>query len=125
MLPLVFEALYVNSRSHWNSTVHGAKFVEYWASRLKVRPVPGCVITEVGLDFMRTGLTCNVVKLFMEMDAKLFDDCSATYREQQEGEAAAASKLQEQWKQIEKMAEKSALYPKVRVFRTVAWSSHL
>ena len=44
MLPLVFEALYTNSRSHWNSTVHG--------------------------------LTCNVVKLFMEMDAKLFDECS-------------------------------------------------
>merc|ERR1719440_1900604 len=52
ILPLVFEALYTNSRSHWNSTVHG--------------------------------LTCNVVKLFMEMDAGLFDECSTQYRKQEE-----------------------------------------
>ena len=32
------------------------------------------------------GLTCNVVKLFMEMDARLFDECSQ-YREGQEKEA--------------------------------------
>lgn len=35
ILPIVFGALYTNSRSHWNQTVHG--------------------------------LTCNVVKLFMEV----------------------------------------------------------
>ena len=40
ILPIVFSSLYTNSRTHWNSTVHG--------------------------------LTCNVVKLFMEMDASLF-----------------------------------------------------
>jgi len=44
ILPVVFDALYTNSRQHWNSTVHG--------------------------------LTCNVVKLFMEMDSKLFDEVS-------------------------------------------------
>lgn len=37
ILPIVFGALYTNSRSHWNQTVHG--------------------------------LTCNVVKLFMEVRA--------------------------------------------------------
>merc|ERR1719198_1540796 len=52
VLPIVFEALFTNSRSHWNSTVHG--------------------------------LTCNVVKLFMEMDSKLFDQCSAEYKKEQE-----------------------------------------
>uniref|UniRef100_A0A7S2G0K5 Serine/threonine protein phosphatase 2A regulatory subunit n=1 Tax=Haptolina brevifila TaxID=156173 RepID=A0A7S2G0K5_9EUKA len=30
------------------------------------------------------GLTCNVVKLFMEMDSALFDECSNTYRKKQE-----------------------------------------
>ena len=30
------------------------------------------------------GLTCNVVKLFMEMDSTLFDQCSNEYRERQE-----------------------------------------
>ncbi len=52
VLPIVFEALYQNSRAHWNSTVHG--------------------------------LTCNVVKLFMEMDSTLFDQCSNEYRQKQE-----------------------------------------
>ena len=47
VLPVVFAALYNNSRNHWNSTVHG--------------------------------LTCNVVKLFMEMDANLFDECTKSY----------------------------------------------
>ena len=37
------------------------------------------------------GLTCNVVKLFMEMDSSLFDQCSNQYRDEQE-------KLQEQEK---------------------------
>jgi len=81
VLPLVFEALYTNSRSHWNSTVHG--------------------------------LTCNVVKLFMEMDAKLFEECSAQYRERQEAEAANAQKKLEDWASIEKMAETSPLYARL------------
>ena len=56
ILPVVFEALYTNSRSHWNSTVHG--------------------------------LTCNVVKLFMEMDPRLFDECTAAHQAAQEREQA-------------------------------------
>ena len=55
ILPVVFEALYTNSRSHWNSTVHG--------------------------------LTCNVVKLFMEMDPKLFDECTTAYQNRVKAEA--------------------------------------
>ena len=82
ILPLVFEALYTNSRSHWNSTVHG--------------------------------LTCNVVKLFMEMDSKLFDDCSADYREMQEREAGITIEKVEMWNAIEKQAEKNEIYPHVK-----------
>jgi serine/threonine-protein phosphatase 2A regulatory subunit B' len=82
VLPLVFEALYTNSRSHWNSTVHG--------------------------------LTCNVVKLFMEMDAKLFDDCSAEYRNKQEMDEKKEVEKEEKWKSIKTKAEKSDIYPKVK-----------
>ena len=81
VLPLVFEALYTNSRSHWNSTVHG--------------------------------LTCNVVKLFMEMDAKLFDDCSSTHTKNEEAKGASAEKRIADWAAIEKMAETHELYAKV------------
>lgn len=82
VLPLVFEALYTNSRAHWNSTVHG--------------------------------LTCNVVKLFMEMDAKLFDECSADYREKQEKLDEVESAKQNKWISIKEMAEKSPLYAKTK-----------
>ena len=81
VLPLVFEALYTNSRSHWNSTVHG--------------------------------LTCNVVKLFMEMDAKLFDECSATHTRNSEANVVAAEKRITDWATIEKMAEAHESYAKV------------
>ena len=81
VLPLVFEALYTNSRSHWNSTVHG--------------------------------LTCNVVKLFMEMDAKLFDECSATHTRNSEANVVAAEKRITDWATIEKMAESHESYAKV------------
>jgi len=83
VLPLVFEALYTNSRSHWNSTVHG--------------------------------LTCNVVKLFMEMDAKLFDECSATHTRNSEANVVAAEKRITDWAAIEKMAEAHEMYAKVSV----------
>lgn len=82
ILPLVFEALYTNSRSHWNSTVHG--------------------------------LTCNVVKLFMEMDSKLFDDCSAEYRDMQEREAGIWKQKEEMWNTIEKDAEGNEIYEHVK-----------
>jgi len=34
------------------------------------------------------GLTCNVVKLFMEMDPRLFDECTAAHQAAQEREQA-------------------------------------
>jgi len=82
VLPLVFEALYTNSRAHWNSTVHG--------------------------------LTCNVVKLFMEMDAQLFDDCSNEYREEQEKAEETQAKKDADWKKIEEAAERNPLFAKVK-----------
>jgi len=77
VLPIVFEALYTNSRSHWNSTVHG--------------------------------LTCNVVKLFMEMDSKLFDDCSTDYREHQEQVEKDKKTDEDEWQKLLKQAK--AAYP--------------
>mmetsp|Transcript_33673 Transcript_33673/g.83953 ORF Transcript_33673/g.83953 Transcript_33673/m.83953 type:complete len:482 (-) Transcript_33673:669-2114(-) len=84
ILPLVFGALYENSRQHWNTTVHG--------------------------------LTCNVVKLFMEMDGKLFDDCSADYRRETEEAEGKARKVTQMWEDIDRLAESSSLFkdPKIK-----------
>ena len=60
ILPIIFEALEKNIRSHWNQAVHG--------------------------------LTVNVRKMFMEMDADLFDECQRQYSEK----AARATELEEQ-----------------------------
>jgi len=83
VLPLVFEALYTNSRAHWNSTVHG--------------------------------LTCNVVKLFMEMDSTLFDQCSNEYREIQDKITPARLKAaKEEWEAISTAAEANPQYAQLK-----------
>jgi len=82
VLPVVFEALYTNSRNHWNSTVHG--------------------------------LTCNVVKLFMEMDSTLFDQCSTDYRETQEKADGVAKADEARWNDIFLTATRNPVYAKVK-----------
>ncbi|KAJ8537746.1 hypothetical protein K7X08_014286 [Anisodus acutangulus] len=60
ILPIIFEALEKNIRSHWNQAVNG--------------------------------LTVNVRKMFLEMDADLFEDCQKQYAEK----AARATELEKQ-----------------------------
>ena len=48
ILPIMFPALYRNSKNHWNKTIHG--------------------------------LIYNALKLFMEMNQKLFDECTQKYQ---------------------------------------------
>uniref|UniRef100_A0A8C7NU99 Protein phosphatase 2, regulatory subunit B', gamma b n=1 Tax=Oncorhynchus mykiss TaxID=8022 RepID=A0A8C7NU99_ONCMY len=48
ILPIMFPSLYLNSKTHWNKTIHG--------------------------------LIYNALKLFMEMNQKLFDDCTQQFR---------------------------------------------
>lgn len=68
VLPIIFEALEKNIKSHWNQAVHG--------------------------------LTVNVRKMFMEMDAELFEDCQRQYEERE----AKAKEVEEQrelnWKRL-------------------------
>ncbi|XP_059305908.1 LOW QUALITY PROTEIN: serine/threonine protein phosphatase 2A 57 kDa regulatory subunit B' beta isoform-like [Lycium ferocissimum] len=72
ILPIIFEALEKNIRSHWNQAVHG--------------------------------LTINVRKMFLEMDADLFEDCQKQYAEK----AARATEMEKQrelrWQRLEAAA---------------------
>ncbi|KAI9514846.1 Serine/threonine-protein phosphatase 2A 56 kDa regulatory subunit delta isoform [Dissostichus eleginoides] len=56
ILPIMFPALYKNSKSHWNKTIHG--------------------------------LIYNALKLFMEMNQKLFDDCTQQYKAEKQRPSA-------------------------------------
>jgi len=82
VLPIVFEALYLNSRQHWNSTVHG--------------------------------LTCNVVKLFMEMDADLFDSTSRDYRELTEKREELTKRDEGRWQKLDEAAKSNSNYKEMK-----------
>jgi serine/threonine-protein phosphatase 2A regulatory subunit B' len=71
LFPIILEALYKNSKEHWNSAVHG--------------------------------LTFNVLKLLMEADPQLFDECSAKHRRDEEGEELKEQERQRKWAALQKM----------------------
>jgi len=75
ILPIMFPALYKNSKSHWNKTIHG--------------------------------LIYNALKLFMEMNQKLFDDCTQQYRAERLKEKEKLKEREEFWNQIESEAVKN------------------
>lgn len=74
ILPIMFQPLYENSKGHWNryDCIHSVVFIA---------------------NFFRTihGMVYNAMKLFMEINPQLFDECSDHYRE---SEATAAQTLQ-------------------------------
>jgi len=72
ILPIMFPALYKNSKNHWNKTIHG--------------------------------LIYNALKLFMEMNQKLFDECTQQYKAERQKEKEKAKKRIEAWKFVESKA---------------------
>ncbi|XP_076831455.1 serine/threonine-protein phosphatase 2A 56 kDa regulatory subunit delta isoform isoform X2 [Brachyhypopomus gauderio] len=75
ILPIMFPALYKNSKSHWNKTIHG--------------------------------LIYNALKLFMEMNQKLFDDCTQQYKAEKQKEKYKLKEREEIWHKIETLAERN------------------
>uniref|UniRef100_A0A672I8U7 Serine/threonine protein phosphatase 2A regulatory subunit n=1 Tax=Salarias fasciatus TaxID=181472 RepID=A0A672I8U7_SALFA len=73
ILPIMFPALYRNSKTHWNKTIHG--------------------------------LIYNALKLFMEMNQKLFDDCTQQFRAEKNKEKAKSKEREEAWIKIENLAK--------------------
>lgn len=75
ILPIMFPALYKNSKSHWNKTIHG--------------------------------LIYNALKLFMEMNQKLFDECTQQYKLEQKKEKEKQKQRLENWEKLENLARKN------------------
>lgn len=78
ILPIMFPALYKNTKSHWNKTIHG--------------------------------LIYNALKLFMEMNQKLFDECSQKYKAERQREKEKLRERDELWNKIENVAKKNPKY---------------
>lgn len=76
ILPIMFGALYKNSKSHWNKTIHG--------------------------------LIYNALKLFMEMNQRLFDECTVRYKDERQRERAKMKEREEAWAALEQAANANA-----------------
>uniref|UniRef100_A0A0N5AXP6 Serine/threonine protein phosphatase 2A regulatory subunit n=1 Tax=Syphacia muris TaxID=451379 RepID=A0A0N5AXP6_9BILA len=78
ILPIMFPALYKNSKNHWNKTIHG--------------------------------LIYNALKLFMEINQRLFDECSQNYNREREEEAERLKRKLTLWEGIERQARLNPNY---------------
>jgi len=77
VLPIMFNSLYKNSKSHWNKTIHG--------------------------------LIYNAMKVFMDIDGTLFDECSKNYKAEKNKEIEKSKHLKNEWIRIMKAAELNPL----------------
>merc|ERR1712055_902849 len=75
ILPIMFPALYKNSKSHWNKTIHG--------------------------------LIYNALKLFMEMNQRLFDECTQQYKAERLKEKEKLKQRAEAWNKVESKAREN------------------
>lgn len=78
ILPIMYPALYRNSRNHWNKTIHG--------------------------------LIYNALKLFMEMNQKVFDECSQQYCLDRQKELKLFKERDEAWSKVESLAMRHPNY---------------
>ena len=92
ILPIMFAPLYENSKGHWNRSV----------DPVHLTYMPICILT-----FPRTihGMVYNAMKLFMEVNPQLFDECSHDYTEQQNNAEAVKQVRQAKWDRLAQLAE--------------------
>ncbi|XP_013389129.1 serine/threonine-protein phosphatase 2A 56 kDa regulatory subunit gamma isoform isoform X2 [Lingula anatina] len=83
ILPVMFPALYKNSKTHWNKTIHG--------------------------------LIYNALKLFMEMNQKLFDDCTQQYKAERQKEKEKLKEREDAWVKLQGLAQVNPQYKKVAI----------
>ncbi|CAE6436876.1 hypothetical protein ACGC1H_004464 [Rhizoctonia solani] len=76
ILPLVFPALYQNSKTHWNRTIHGMVY--------------------------------NALKLFMEINPELFEQCVQNFKHDRQVEQQKAVDHYDNWMQLLKRAAYNA-----------------
>jgi len=59
------------------------------------------------------GLTCNVIKLFQEMDFNLHNECREASQKEEEEEVSKTAEVASKWSRIESLAEANPIYPRV------------
>ncbi|KAK9463169.1 phosphatase 2A regulatory B subunit-domain-containing protein [Lipomyces oligophaga] len=54
-------------------------------------------------------MVCNAIRMFMDLNSALFEECAALYRETEETADAREERRQQLWKQVENTARQNAL----------------
>ncbi|KAM8705966.1 hypothetical protein ACLKA7_010290 [Drosophila subpalustris] len=62
------------------------------------------------------GLIYNALKLFMEMNQRLFDECSKNYKQEKQMEREKLNQREELWQQVESLAKTNPEWTKTRRF---------
>ncbi|XP_065088199.1 serine/threonine-protein phosphatase 2A 56 kDa regulatory subunit gamma isoform-like [Ochlerotatus camptorhynchus] len=57
------------------------------------------------------GLIYNAIKLFMEMNQKLFDECHRKFKADEQNEMEKLNRREELWRQVEDLARQHPVYP--------------
>ena len=87
ILPIMFAPLYENSKGHWN---------RYEGSH----PRSANLINTNMIYRTIHGMVYNAMKLFMEINPQLFDDCSHDYTEHQNNAEARVAARESKWKAL-------------------------
>jgi serine/threonine-protein phosphatase 2A regulatory subunit B' len=90
ILPIMFAPLYENSKGHWN---------RYGTCG------PGKILMLILECRTIHGMVYNAMKLFMEVNPQLFDDCSHDYAESQNNAGQRQQSRQDRWDKLAKLAE--------------------
>ena len=90
ILPIMFTPLYENSKGHWNRWVRSIS--KSGTSRLTTH---------------RTihGMVYNAMKLFMEVDPQLFDDCSQQYADESNNSLERKQTRDARWEELAEIAK--------------------
>ncbi|RWS04183.1 serine/threonine-protein phosphatase 2A 56 kDa regulatory subunit gamma isoform-like isoform X2, partial [Dinothrombium tinctorium] len=63
------------------------------------------------------GLIYNALKLFMEMNQRLFDECVQNYKQERQGERLKLKDREEAWNRVETLASKNPKYNELATLR--------
>ncbi|EMP32962.1 Serine/threonine-protein phosphatase 2A 56 kDa regulatory subunit gamma isoform [Chelonia mydas] len=105
ILPIMFPSLYRNSKTHWNNCV------SYWLQLTRAKFKVLRVSTRSFTYRTIHGLIYNALKLFMEMNQKLFDDCTQQFKAEKLKEKLKSKEREEAWVKIENLAKSNPQYP--------------
>lgn len=106
ILPIMFPALYKNTKTHWNK--YKNRFLIF------IRGI-------FALPRTIHGLIYNALKLFMEMNHKLFDECSQKYKLEKQKEKEKLHERDSAWTRIESKARQN---PSVNTVKQISNEIH-